>query len=59
MYQVVLEMNTGRRVHVIAEYFTKPEAINKYMSLVQANNNSPITRLGKYAVRSKPATFSG
>lgn len=56
MYQVVLEMSNGRRVHVIAEYFTKSEAVEKYMALVQANNNSPVTRMGKYGVRMKPGT---
>jgi len=54
MHQVVLEMSGSRKVHVIAEFETKPEAINKYMVLVKANKDSPITKTGKYSVRAKP-----
>jgi len=54
MHQVVLEMNHSRKIHVIAEFATKPEAINKYMALIKANKDSPITSKGKYNVRAKP-----
>jgi hypothetical protein len=52
MHQVVLEMSGSRKVHVIAEFTTKSEAIDRYMALVKANKDSPITKTGKYNIRS-------
>jgi hypothetical protein len=57
MHQVVLEMSGTRKIHVICEFPSKEEAINKYMSLIKANKDSPITKTGKYNVRAKPETF--
>ncbi|MCS6958826.1 MAG: hypothetical protein RMK91_02115 [Pseudanabaenaceae cyanobacterium SKYGB_i_bin29] len=52
MYQVILEM-AAKRVHVIAEFSEKEQAIAKYVSLVEANKGSPITPRGKYNIRKK------
>jgi hypothetical protein len=54
MYQVVLEM-AGRRVHVVAEFPTKQEALDKYMEIVDMNRGSPQTPNGRYTIRPKPA----
>jgi hypothetical protein len=53
MYQVVLEM-AGRKVHVVAEFSTKQEALDKYMQIVDMNHGSPQTPNGKYTIRQKP-----
>jgi hypothetical protein len=55
MHQVVLELSGSRKVHVISEHATKEEALNKYIKLVEANKDSPITANGKYTIRTKPA----
>jgi hypothetical protein len=54
MYQVVLEMAT-RKVHVIAEFPTKEEAVAKYVQLIDENRGSPVTGRGKYNIRRKPS----
>jgi hypothetical protein len=54
MYQVVLDMAPIRKVHVIAEFQTKEEAMDKYIKLVEGNKDSPITKNGKYTIRKKP-----
>ncbi|NJK35494.1 MAG: hypothetical protein HC919_11390 [Oscillatoriales cyanobacterium SM2_2_1] len=56
MFQVVLELKVGRRVHVIAEFPTKEQALNRYMELVKDNKDSPETRQGKYGIRAKPTS---
>ncbi|MCA1904805.1 MAG: hypothetical protein LDL47_08230 [Cyanobacteria bacterium KgW148] len=43
-----------KKVHVIAEFSTKEEALAKYVSLIDANKGSPITPNGKYTIRKKP-----
>ncbi len=53
MHQVVLELSGSRKVHVISEHATKEESLDKYIKLVEANNNSPITTKGKYSIRKK------
>jgi len=53
MHQVVLELSGSRKVHVISEHATKEEALDKYIKLVEANNNSPTTTKGKYSIRKK------
>jgi len=53
MYQLVLEMS-ARKVHVISEHPDKPTALDAYMKLVAANQNSPQTKNGKYTIRAKP-----
>ena len=54
MHQVVLEIAGSRKVHVISEHVTKEEALDKYIKLVEANKDSPITSNGKYTIRKKP-----
>jgi hypothetical protein len=56
MFQVVLELKVGRKVHVIAEFPTREQALDRYMELVKANRDTPITRQGKYGIRAKPAS---
>lgn len=54
MYQVILDITASRKVHVVAEYLTKDEALSKFMQLVDANHGSSVVKNGKYAVRKKP-----
>jgi len=56
MYQVVLNIAYTTKVHVIVEYMTQEEALNKFMALVEANKGSSTTIKGKYSVRKKPQT---
>jgi len=56
MYQVVLNIAYTTKVHVIIEYKTQEEALNKFMALVEANKGSSTTTKGKYSVRKKPQT---
>lgn len=53
MYQVVLNMSHSRKVHVIAEYPTQVEALDKFQKLVETNKGSRKTAKGEYAVRKK------
>lgn len=53
MYQVILQMNMPRKVHVIAECKTKEEALNKFMQLVDANKGSSVLKNGNYSIRKK------
>jgi hypothetical protein len=55
MYQVVLNMAHSKKVHVIAEYPTQSEALDRFQTLVETNKGSSITSKGKYSVRKKPA----
>jgi hypothetical protein len=54
MYQVVLNMAHTRKVHVIAEYPSQAEALDRFQQLVESNKGSSTTINGKYAVRKKP-----
>lgn len=54
MYQVILELKTPRKSHVIAECTTKEEALKKFMELVEANNGSSSLKNGTYSIRKKP-----
>jgi hypothetical protein len=54
MYQVILELAGSSKIHVISEHPNKPEALNNYMKLVDANKGSPVTSRGKYSIRKKP-----
>ncbi|MFQ3678907.1 MAG: hypothetical protein SNJ60_00130 [Pseudanabaenaceae cyanobacterium] len=53
MYQVVLEM-VGKRIHIISEYGTAEEALQRYEALVRQNRGTPKTPNGTYKVRKKP-----
>ncbi len=53
MYQVVLNMAHSRKVHVIAEYPTQTQALDKFQQLVETNKGSRKTTNGEYAVRKK------
>jgi len=54
MYQVILDMKTPRKAHVIAECGTKEEALKKFMELVDANKGSSVIKNGNYSIRKKP-----
>jgi hypothetical protein len=54
MYQVILDLKTSRKAHVIAECATKEEALDKFTELVVANKGSSILKNGNYSIRKKP-----
>ncbi len=54
MYQVILDLKTPHKAHVIAEYATKEEALEKFMKLVEANKGSSQLKNGSYSIRKKP-----
>jgi hypothetical protein len=54
MYQVVIDLKTVRKAHVIAEYGTKEEALKKFVELVDANKGSSVLKNGNYTIRKKP-----
>jgi hypothetical protein len=54
MYQVILDVKTVRKAHVIAEYETKEEALKKFVELVDANKGSSVLKSGNYTIRKKP-----
>lgn len=53
MYQVILDM-PNKKIHVIAEFSTREEAMAKYVQLLDSNKGSPVTPRGKYSIRQKP-----
>lgn len=54
MYQVIIDMKIARKVHVIGEYPTKEEALNKFTALVELNKGSSVLKEGNYSIRKKP-----
>jgi hypothetical protein len=54
MFQVVLSMQRGRKVHVIQEFENQEQALNYFERLCRQNKGSRETPKGSYAVRKKP-----
>jgi hypothetical protein len=54
MFQVVLSMSRGRKVHVIQEFENQEQALNYFERLVRQNKGSRETPRGSYLVRKKP-----
>ncbi|AFY70651.1 hypothetical protein Pse7367_2390 [Thalassoporum mexicanum PCC 7367] len=54
MFQVVLRMQRGRKVHVIQEFENQEKALDYFERLVRQNKGSRDTPKGSYAVRKKP-----
>jgi hypothetical protein len=54
MFQVVLSMSRGRKVHVIQEFENQKQALDYFERLVRQNKGSRETSKGCYLVRKKP-----